>query len=200
MVRRSLALASFTAFALLAGCSDYREDTRSNPPMGQSRQDMSGPGAGPGQGSSSMNAMNMFTATDPSIRRFFDTAYAYAIFPEIGKGGAGIGAAHGDGYVYEQGRLVGTVEMTQVTVGAQIGGQTYREVIFFQDAAALNRFKSGGTQFAANASAVVVKSGAAATNDYRDGVAVFVLPIGGFMGEAAIGGQGFKYRPMNQGW
>lgn len=136
-----------------------------------------------------------FRAADPSIERFFQSAHAWAVFPEIGKGGAIIGGAAGDGVVYQGGRVVGYSTMRQLTVGAQIGGQSYSQIIFFQDAPAFARFRENRTDFAANASAVIAKSGAAATNDYTQGLAIFVRPLQGVMAEAAIGGQKFEYRP-----
>jgi lipid-binding SYLF domain-containing protein len=134
---------------------------------------------------------------DPSIQKFFDNAYGYVVFPKIAKGAAGIGAANGEGVVFEQGVAVGTSEMTQITVGLQLGGQSYSEFIFFQDKAHLDVFKGGNMEFAANASAVAVKSGAAASNDFSNGMAVFTMPRAGLMFEASIGGQKFSYRPIH---
>ena len=104
--------------------------------------------------------------------------------------------ANGDGVVYERGTVVGTSAMTQITVGLQLGGQSYSEFIFFQDKAQLDHFKGGNTEFSANASAVAVTAGAAAGNDFKDGLAVFTMPHGGLMFEASIGGQKFSYKPL----
>jgi lipid-binding SYLF domain-containing protein len=136
-----------------------------------------------------------FKRADPSIDRFFKEAYGYAIFPEITKGGIGIGGAQGDGVVFEQGQSVGSSEMSQVTVGLQLGGQTYREAIFFKDKASLDNFKAGNFEFSANASAVAVKTGASKTADYSHGVAIFTMAEGGLMFEASVGGQKFSYDP-----
>ena len=136
-----------------------------------------------------------FKRADPSIDRFFNEAYGYAIFPEITKGGIGIGGAQGDGVVFEQAQSVGSSEMSQVTVGLQLGGQTYREAIFFKDKASLDNFKAGNFEFAANASAVAVKSGASKAADYSHGVAIFTMAEGGLMFEASVGGQKFSYDP-----
>ncbi|MBX9640535.1 MAG: hypothetical protein K2X97_12620 [Mycobacteriaceae bacterium] len=184
---RTIAMTSlFALIASVGGCSDYREDTRST--VRNETITSRSPGA-----------TAMFRQGDPTISKFFDSAYAYAVFPEISKGAAGIGAANGSGVVYQGSAIAGFSEMTQITVGAQIGGQTYRMVVFFQDARAFDRFKSGNLEFSANASAVIVKSGAAAANDYRDGIAVYVQPIAGAMAEAAIGGQRFTFRSMGAG-
>ncbi len=142
-----------------------------------------------------MAAIAEFKRADPSMDAFFKEAYGYAIFPEITKGGIGIGGAQGDGTVFEQGASVGSSEMSQVTVGLQLGGQTYREAIFFKDKAALDNFKQGNFEVAAGVSAVAVKKGASKAADYNHGVAIFTMAEGGLMFEASIGGQKFSYEP-----
>lgn len=182
-----LALVTLSAGLPLAGggCSGYRD---------------SGGEADPGNYLSNQSSatVTVFKTTDPTINKFFDNAHAYAVFPSIAKGGLGIGAANGEGVVYEKGMIVGYASVTQVTIGAQIGGQSFRQIVFFQDAATFEGFKRGQTEFAANASAVAAKSGAAASNDYANGVAVFVIPTAGLMAEASIGGQKFKFRPVGR--
>lgn len=133
---------------------------------------------------------------DPSLRSVVDNAYGYAIFPNVGKGGLIAGAAHGKGEVYEQGRLVGYASLTQVTVGAQIGGQSYDELIVFQDEPTFRKFQQNQYSPSANASAVAVKSGAGAGAGFEAGTATFILPTSGMMAEASIGGQEYKYEPI----
>jgi lipid-binding SYLF domain-containing protein len=131
---------------------------------------------------------------DPGLRKFLDGAYAYAIFPSVGKASAVIGGAFGKGEVFQGGRLVGYAAVAQLTVGVQVGGDTFAQVIAFESKPALDRFKQGKFAFAANASAVLVKAGAAATADYESGVAVFAYAEGGMLLEAAVGGQKFFFR------
>ena len=97
--------------------------------------------------------------------------------------------------VYEQGRRIGTTELTQVTVGLQIGGQTYSELIFFQREGDLRSFCRGNFEFDAQATAVALDSGAGANADYDKGVAIFTLGEKGLMAEASIGGQKFSFEP-----
>jgi lipid-binding SYLF domain-containing protein len=130
---------------------------------------------------------------DPSISKWFDTAHGYVLFPSVGKGAIGIGGAYGKGQVYEAKKLVGYAKLKQGTIGLSLGGQAFTEVIFFQDKNALNAFKEGNWEFAANASAVAVKAGAGATSEYSNGVKAFVHVKGGLMAEAAVGGQHFFY-------
>jgi len=141
-------------------------------------------------------AMLRFLENDPSLQAWVDGAYGYAIFPDISKGGFGIGGGFGRGLVYEQGQLVGRTQVTQATFGAQIGVQSYSQVIFFRDEAALRTYQRENFEFSAQATAVAATAGAAATTSYERGVAVFILARSGLMAEATVGGQKFKYDPM----
>ncbi len=136
-----------------------------------------------------------FKKKDPELKAFFDKAYGYAVFPTVGKGGIGIGGAHGSGVVFEKGKAVGTTTLTQVTVGFQLGGQAYSEVIFFKDKKTLEDFKKGSFELDAQASAVAANVGAAANVDYERGVAIFTMVKGGLMYEASVGGQKFTFEP-----
>jgi lipid-binding SYLF domain-containing protein len=134
-----------------------------------------------------------FRSHDPSLGKWFDEAHGYAIFPSIGKGGIGVGGAHGRGQVYRGKELIGYSTLTMATIGFQLGGQAFAELIFFEDEAALARFTSGSFEFAAQASAVAATAGAGAKADYTAGMAVFTMVEGGLMYEASIGGQKFEY-------
>jgi len=134
-----------------------------------------------------------YKTLDPPIESFFDSAKGYAVFPSIGKGGLGVGGAYGKGVLYEKDKVVGYCDLSQGSIGFQIGGQAYSEIIFFQTQHTLSTFKAGEFAFAAQASGVAVKAGGSADASYTAGVAVFTRPQGGLMGEAAIGGQNFTY-------
>jgi hypothetical protein len=142
-----------------------------------------------------LDAIAEFKKADPSMEAFFNESYAYAVFPEITKGAIGIGGAGGDGTVFQGGSSIGSSSMSQVTIGLQLGGQTYREAIFFKDQAALDDFKQGNFEVAAGASAIAVQSGASKTAGYEQGVAIFTMGTGGLMFEASIGGQKFSFEP-----
>ena len=144
---------------------------------------------------------------------FFGKSYGYAVFPTIGKGGIGIGGAHGKGKVYEKGQYVGNTSMTQLTIGFQLGGQAFSQIIFFQDKRSFTEFTGGNFEFGAQATAVAITAGASANatttgtsagasggkNDantvgkYHKGMAVFTIAKGGLMFEASIGGQKYEY-------
>ena len=147
-------------------------------------------------------------------REFFNKAYGYAVFPTVGKGGVGIGGAYGEGRVYRKGKYVGDTSVTQVSVGLQLGGQAYSQIIFFEDERAFQEFTSGNFEFGAEASAVAITAGASAKANtsgssagasvtknearnvgaYNKGMATFTVAKGGLMYEASIGGQKFNYK------
>ena len=150
--------------------------------------------------------------------QFFGKCYGYAVFANVGKGGIGVGAAHGTGRVYEKGKVVGDVKMNQVSIGAQLGGQAYSEIIFFEDKRAFDEFTSGSFEFGAEVGAVAITAGASAkagssgsgagasggkhdattAGGYHKGIAVFTVAKGGAMYEATVSGQKFKYTPKKK--
>ena len=135
-------------------------------------------------------------AQDSSLQAFLDKAYGYAIFPEVGKGAAGVGGAYGKGEVYERGKKIGYCDLSQATIGLALGGQQFTEILAFENKAALDAFKKGELKFAAQATGTALKSGASANAKFTDGVSVLTANEQGFMGEAAVGGQTFSFQPL----
>jgi lipid-binding SYLF domain-containing protein len=177
-----LSLLAITAL-LLVGCSTEPRSEAKREALGDEVQ----------------STLRRMKSLDSSLQQKLDDAYGYVIFPEVGKGGFIVGGSYGRGQVFEQGNLIGYADITQATVGLQAGGQTFSELILFKDKQALDNFRNGKLKLTANASAVALKSGAAAAAEYRDGVAVLVEPRGGLMAEASIGGQSFSYVPLAEG-
>ena len=140
-------------------------------------------------------AREAFIKSDSHMKTLFDNSYGYVIFPNVGKGAVGVGGAAGNGVVWEQGNMIGRAKMKQVSVGFQFGGQAYREVIFFENKEALDRFKQDKFEFAAQVSAVAAASGASADAKYAEGVLVFTQEKKGLMYEASVGGQKFSFTP-----
>ena len=173
----------FAVFLLAASCTS-QEMTVSSPPTAKEQ-------------SSLEEAVTKAQNEDPSLKRFFDESHAYVVFPSIEKGGFIVGGAHGTGWVYERGRLIGKAEVSAVSVGAQVGGEAFTEIIFMKDAHPLNNFKSGKLDLGANASAVLVKQGAATAAGYdSSGLAIFTMTNGGAMAAATVGGQKFTFEPI----
>jgi len=135
---------------------------------------------------------------DSSLQRRMDSAYAYAIFPKVTSAAVGVGGAHGDGEVYQGGRLVGYADLSQGNVGIQLGAQRYAELILFEASRPFEEFKASTVEFDARASAVAAAAGAAETAKYTNGVLVFSKPETGLMFQAAVGGQKFRFTPYVQ--
>lgn len=143
-------------------------------------------------------AKKEFINSDFQMKNRFETAYAYVIFPNVGKGAIGIGGATGTGIVYRGNQRIGIANLTQLSIGFQFGGQAYREVIFFKGERQLNDLKKNKVKLAAQASAVAVTEGASADAKYDHGVMVFTMQKGGLMYEASVGGQKFKFKPFSK--
>jgi lipid-binding SYLF domain-containing protein len=175
-------------------------------------------GANPTAADSYEEALIGFQSAD-ATQPFFDSAYGYALFPTIGKGGIGLGGAYGKGRVYVAGNQVGTTSMSQVTVGFQLGGQAFSQIIFFEDRHAFEQFTDENFEFGAQATAVALTASASAQAStaggasasagleaaaatqvqagYRKGMAIFTVAKGGLMYEATLGGQRFNYKPLS---
>lgn len=177
MKHRTFAVIASIAVALVAGCQTAPKTDADKDELAMAAE----------------STVVTYKTLDPTMKTFFETAKGYAVFPKIGKGGLIVGGAYGKGVLYEKGKLVGYCDLSQGSIGAQIGGQGYSEIIFFQTEHTLGTFKTGEFAFAAQASGVAVKAGGSADADYTGGVAVFTRPLGGLMGEASIGGQNFSF-------
>jgi len=135
-----------------------------------------------------------FKKEAPDMAAFFSKARGYAVYPTVGKVGFGLGGAHGTGVVYENGKTIGTSSITQVSIGFQFGGQAYSEIVFFENKAAMDKFKKGDLELSAQASAVAVTKGVAAKTDFKNGFAIFTMTKGGLMYEASVAGQNLSFK------
>jgi len=142
-------------------------------------------------------AVKAFRSADSGLTNLFSNAAGFAVFPSVGKGGLIFGVEHGNGLVYEKGKPVAEATLTEINVGLQAGGQVFYEVIFFETTEALANFKQGNFEMSAKVSAVAAAEGASLNAKYREGVLVCTLPRSGLMAQIAVGGQKFKYKPLN---
>lgn len=162
------------------------------------------------------DAIEMFRQV-PEVGPYFDTAYGFAVWDSIARGGLGIGAATGRGQVYVNGQVTGFSRLLDVSIGLQAGGQAYRQIIFFEDRLAYDEFALGNFEFDASASAVAVTASAQtssgtqgsqatvaasgagralASGNYHNGVRVFTMAIGGLMAQVTIAGQKYNFRSV----
>ncbi len=146
--------------------------------------------------SSSRAVVQDYKKKDANVEKFLSSAEGYAVFPNILKGGFIVGGAGGDGILFEHGKPVGKASLGQGSVGFQLGGESFSEIVFFENASTLNDFKNGHFALSAQASAVALSAGGAAAAKYQNGVAIFVATKSGLMYEASVGGQKFGYQPF----
>ena len=142
-------------------------------------------------------ALGDMNRVDPDFQSFLTKSHAYVVFPTVGEGGLIVGGGRGRGEVYRGGEMIGHAQLTFATVGAQVGGQAFTEVIVFEDAAALDRFTNNRFEFSAKVSAVALKEGVSKAARYTDGVAVFTHAKGGLMAQAALGAQKFSFKALH---
>lgn len=148
--------------------------------------------------SEAQSTLTRFQQADPTITQYLNSAPGYVVFPDVHKGGLVIGGAHGNGVVFQHGNAIGEATISQASIGAQAGGQTFAQLIVFETQRDLENFKSGNLELGADLSAVAAAEGSAKTARYSHGVAVFVLPNKGLMAQASVGGQKFKFTPWQQ--
>lgn len=189
------ALASAALMALTASSARAQQNTTA----GQSSTQ-----TGPSDNTTSLESQARQTVTrlkqkNPQLKKLFRTSAGYAVFPTITEAAAIVGGSHGQGVVYQKGQPIGTATVTKGTVGTQLGGETYSELIFFQTADALTQFKQGNYQFTAGVNAVGANAGVGAELNYKNGVAVVTASQSGLMAKAEIGGQKFSYQPIAMG-
>jgi len=137
-----------------------------------------------------------FKKEQPSSAKLFQTAYGYALFPTVTRGAFGVGGAYAEGGVFKAGKLVGKTSLTAVTVGLGMGGESYSQVIFFQNKAAYERFVSGKLEFGARANAVFLNKGVSGEPPYVDGVLILAQTKTGLMADASVGGQSFTFEAL----
>ena len=177
-----LSLLALTSVALIAGCStEPANDSQRQALMTDSRA-----------------TLMSLEARDPGLRNVVENSYAYAVFPDVGKGGFGIGGAWGRGIVVEQGRFVGYAAVGEGSIGALVGGQTYSELIVFKSREAFHKFQESRLSFGADANAVAIKAGAAATAQFRNGMVVFIHNQGGLMADLSLNGENISFVPAEQ--
>lgn len=162
------------------------------------------------------NTIDVFKSS-PVVKPFFDNSYGYALFPTVGKAGFIIGGGYGRGQVYRDDRVTGKTSIIEGSLGFQLGGKAFRQIIFFQDQNAYNKFTRGNFEFDATVQAVIVtagidaqagtggktvaatagpKTGVQGDISYVNGMAIFLHTLGGLMGELSVGGQKFSFEPL----
>ena len=136
-----------------------------------------------------------YKAKDSTLQPLLDKSVGWAVFPDIGKAGWILGGSYGKGQVYENGKMIGYADISEVSAGFQWGAQNFSELLIFMKQSDLDKFKGGDFSLGANVSAVALTAGAAGTTDPSKGVIALVDTKGGLMAEAAVGGQRMRFHP-----
>jgi len=174
---RTVAKVMMAGAALLAGCA-------STPRTEAKRNDLE---------MNAVAAKQKMVQENPTLQALLDQSAGYIVFPEVKEGGFIVGGAGASGVIFENGRRTGFAELSRASVGAQVGGQKYAELIVIRDSFTLAKIKSGSFDFGGAASATILRAGAATATQFGDnGVAVLIDPIGGAMVNASVSGQRIK--------
>lgn len=171
---------------------------RRSPQSNQKRQKSGGSKQPKSRDQEARATLERLEAKDPGLKRLLKKAYGFAVFPTVGRASLVVGGSYGKGVVYDQDEMIGYATIGQTTAGIQLGGKTLTEVLVFENEQALERFKQGKVRFAANASAVLLKAGAAATKGPEKGIKAMAYSKGGMALEASIGGQKFSFKPVDE--
>ncbi len=127
---------------------------------------------------------------------YFEEAVAYAVYPSAFRASTGFGGGYGRGWLFREGSIVGRTTMLQISVGANLGAQWYRQILFFRTEDALRRWQRGTFEFAGEAGAAVGTWGAAASPSFNTEVALFTELRAGLLVEASVGTHRYEYAPI----
>ncbi len=136
-------------------------------------------------------------ARNPAIQDTIRNTPGYAVFPSIGKGGVLVGGAHGQGILYEHGVPTGYVSVEQASIGAQLGGETFAELLVLRTPEQITDIKAGRFTAGANLGVVVLKESASTQTNFNPNASVFVMPRGGLMVDVSVNGQRIKYQSFS---
>lgn len=180
-VSRTIALLTALFAGLFAGCATA-------PATQAERQSLQ---------TSARATLDEMIARNPAIQDTIRNAPGYAVFPSIGKGGVLVGGAHGRGILYERGVPTGFVSVEQASIGAQLGGQTFAQLLVLRTPQQVADVRAGRFTAGADLGVVVLTTGASARTNFNPNASVFVMPRGGLMVDVSVNGQRIKYQSFS---
>ena len=125
-----------------------------------------------------------------------DNSAGYAVFPFVGKAGAGLSLAFGRGVVYAEGVPIGLTGFNAATLGFSLGGQAYDQIVLLATAEDVEKFTGGRWTGGAHANAVFGPWGIAGDTDFRSGQDLITDDNRGLMYEASLGLHKYNYRSL----
>jgi lipid-binding SYLF domain-containing protein len=144
-------------------------------------------------------ALEQVQSKHSDLKKVLDESAGFAVVPAIGRASLVLGGAYGIGEVFKGERVIGYAAIVELTIGVQVGGTTFHELVVFHDEGALKNFKQGKYAFAADAAVEIVKAGAQASKGFGATSSIYVFDDGGMLLDLAIGGQKFIFKPAALG-
>ncbi|MEM7025588.1 MAG: lipid-binding SYLF domain-containing protein [Pseudomonadota bacterium] len=132
-------------------------------------------------------------ATDvPGCNDAAEKAQGMLVFPSITKGAIGVGGSYGEGALIVDNKTDGYYSTAAASIGLQLGGETYSQIIMFMTLEALDEFRnSSGWEVGGNAKVAMIDKGKAADVNSiiaNNPVIAFVFGQQGLMGDLSIEG------------
>jgi len=139
--------------------------------------------------------LKLFNKQVPGGSVLLKSSKGALVFPEIVKGGLGIGGEYGEGALMINGRTVSYYSTAAVSVGFQFGVQTKSMVVLFLSTKELKKFRnSKGWKAGVDGSVAVVEWGAGkdvSTLDAEKPIVAFIFNNKGLMYNLTIEGSKF---------
>ena len=133
---------------------------------------------------------------DGRLAPYFEQAALVAVYPSNVRAGFGFGGAYGQGLVFRGEEVIGRTRVYQFSFGVNIGGEMYRQILFFKSEEAFERLFSGAMEFAGQANLAVATAGSAVTPSVNQEVALFAEVQGGLLVEATVGAHHYRFTPL----
>ena len=136
--------------------------------------------------------LNRLTASQPESANIIDKAHALLIFPQIIKGGLGVGLASGDGVWQEDGANQRYYRSTAASYGLQGGVTSFGYVMAFMDQSSVDYVESSdGWEVGVGPTVMIADFGImkklSTTSIKKDIVVFFVDKVGFFAGTGIEG-------------
>ena len=128
----------------------------------------------------------------PGCETAAERAQGMLVFPKVTKGAIGVGGAYGEGALIVDDRTAGYYSTAAASIGLQLGGETFSQIIMFMTPQALESFRnSSGWEVGANAKVTMIDQGKAADINAviaDSPVLAFVFGQQGLMGDLSVEG------------
>ena len=137
-------------------------------------------------------ARDQCAAEVPGCEPAAERSQGMLVFPKVTKGAIGVGGSYGEGALIVDDKPAGYYSTAAASIGLQLGGETYSQIIMFMTKDALDSFRnSSGWEVGANAKVAMIDQGKAADVNSviaNNPVVAFVFGQQGLMGDLSVEG------------